>query len=256
MALPEVWFLRDGQVAPALNMARDVVLLDALVAGEIPGAVRMYQWSSPAVSVGRHQPVAHTVNIPFCATHGIPIVRRPSGGRGVLHGHDLTIALVLPLALLPPEARSVCASHGLIATAVGEALYSLGFPCRLGTEYATWDERSGDCFAHRTTADLVFEDGTKAAGGAQARGAGFLLEQLSIPLGTPPVSHSSVFRGPTAAPDGRLASVPLDRLVEAIRTALESALSARCTDASWPAGTVAEAARRADEFIVDSSAAL
>ena len=53
---------------------------------------------------------------------GLPVVRRPTGGRAVLHGQDLTISLALRLEWLPPECRSVPASYRLLMEPVKAAL--------------------------------------------------------------------------------------------------------------------------------------
>ena len=75
-------------------MGADVALLDELAAGG-PPALRLYRWSAPAVSLGRFQR-DDVVDPAACARLGVEVVRRPSGGRALLHGGDLTYAVTMP----------------------------------------------------------------------------------------------------------------------------------------------------------------
>src|ERR1039457_4034277 len=75
------------------NMRRDVSLLDACARGEIPGAVRLYGLRPACLSLGRMQPL-DDVDLEACARDGIDVVRRPSGGRAVLHDQEVTYSVV------------------------------------------------------------------------------------------------------------------------------------------------------------------
>jgi hypothetical protein len=74
-------------------MAGDVALLEAFQRGEIPPTLRVYQWASPALTYGVNQQLPPRL-VDACAALGIPMLRRPTGGKAVLHGHDLTVGLV------------------------------------------------------------------------------------------------------------------------------------------------------------------
>src|SRR5437016_10259769 len=76
-----------------VNMARDLALLDECVRGEIAGAVRLYSFSPACVSIGRLQPLSD-VDGERSARDGVDVVRRPSGGRAVLHDQEVTYAVV------------------------------------------------------------------------------------------------------------------------------------------------------------------
>jgi lipoate-protein ligase A len=78
------------------NMARD----EALLAEGTP-ALRFYRWSPPCVSLGYFQNAAADIDLDYLTREGIDLVRRPTGGRAVLHEHELTYAVVLPESLLP-----------------------------------------------------------------------------------------------------------------------------------------------------------
>lgn len=198
-----------------------------------PGAVRVYTWSAPAVSVGRLQNVERSVRVEECRRLGVPVVRRPTGGRGVLHGWDLTIAVAAQVDTLPPVARSVPCSHRFLMQGIAEGLHSLGYPVIAGAVPALEGFRSGDCFAAATLADLVYADGTKAAGGAQLRERGVLLEQISIPRERPAISPADVFLGHAGTYDGRLANAALADLVDAVLRGLASVLQCSWRVSVW-----------------------
>jgi lipoate-protein ligase A len=94
--------LSDGVCPPEATMAGDVALLEAFLRGEIPPTLRVYQWASPALTYGVNQQLPPRL-VDACAALGIPMLRRPTGGKAVLHGHDLTVALVFRYVALTPS---------------------------------------------------------------------------------------------------------------------------------------------------------
>jgi lipoate-protein ligase A len=103
----------DGLLPGATNMARDVAMLEAVSKGESPPTIRLYGWDPPCLSLGRHQGT-EAADLEFCSAEGIDVVRRPTGGRALLHHLELTYAVVAPVGVDPlprglQEAyRSVC----------------------------------------------------------------------------------------------------------------------------------------------------
>jgi len=94
--------LNDGVCPPEATMAGDVALLEAFQRGEIPPTLRVYQWASPALTYGVNQQLPPRL-VDACNALGIPMLRRPTGGKAVLHGHDLTVALVFRYVALTPS---------------------------------------------------------------------------------------------------------------------------------------------------------
>jgi len=92
-------------------MAGDVALLEAFQRGEIPPTLRVYQWASPALTYGVNQQLPPRL-VDACNALGIPMLRRPTGGKAVLHGHDLTAALVFRYESPPSQALSPLAKGG------------------------------------------------------------------------------------------------------------------------------------------------
>src|SRR5579872_6761417 len=85
--------LLDAPAPGEDNMRRDLELLDVCARGAIPGAVRLYAFSPPCLSLGRMQPI-DDVDLDACARDGVDVVRRPSGGRAVLHDQEVTYSVV------------------------------------------------------------------------------------------------------------------------------------------------------------------
>ncbi|MBU1074362.1 octanoyltransferase, partial [bacterium] len=84
--------IRDGARSGAENMAADARLLEAHRPGDDP-VLRLYRWSPPAVSYGYHQRAAD-FDAEAVARRGYGLVRRPTGGRAILHADELTYAVV------------------------------------------------------------------------------------------------------------------------------------------------------------------
>jgi lipoate-protein ligase A len=194
------WRLLDDLHAPpraaAGQMEADLALLGSVAAGREP-ALRLYRWAPPALSLGRFQP-ASDVDGDTCARLGVEIVRRPSGGRGLLHGADLTYAVALPR---PPGASGrVSAVYELVAGALIAGLARLGVTASV----ARRDGPAGPvCFAAQQGADLRVGD-RKLCGSAQARRDGAVLQHGSILLTRFEFDETDLLRAPADGP-------PLDR---------------------------------------------
>src|SRR5437016_14340576 len=79
----------DAPASGVWNMERDAVLLDECARGDSAGAVRLYGFDPPCLTLGRMQPESD-VDAQACARAGVDVVRRPSGGRAVLHDQGVT----------------------------------------------------------------------------------------------------------------------------------------------------------------------
>src|SRR5256885_6330533 len=95
--------LLDPPAEGAWNMAVDEVLLDGVAAGSSPPTIRFYAWAPPCLSLGYFQSF-DVVDIAGCASLGVDVVRRPTGGRAILHDRELTYSVALPLSLLGNDA--------------------------------------------------------------------------------------------------------------------------------------------------------
>jgi len=185
----------DGGHAAAHNMAVDEAMLAAYADGKAPPTIRLYYWATPAVSLGYSQDVRKSrIDLDYCEAVGISVVRRPTGGRAVLHGHDVTFSLVTDDSRIPKAFRGVVGSHLWIIQGVVRAFELLGIRACLGSSGSSRhaETAGGDCFAHIAECDVRWEHG-KCAGAAQARKWGAILEQGSIPHAAPRVDCDRVF---------------------------------------------------------------
>ncbi|MGD9253963.1 MAG: hypothetical protein PVG92_08530, partial [Holophagae bacterium] len=119
----------DGDLAGAANMARDVAILEAVASGGSPPTLRLYGWNPPCLTLGRHQGV-DAANFEFCRSNGIDIVRRPTGGRALLHHLEQTYSVVAPLGA-GPLPKPLQEAYRTICRALVAAMQSLGVRAEL-----------------------------------------------------------------------------------------------------------------------------
>ena len=87
--------IKDGYHTGFMNMAIDEAIMIAHRKGLVPPTIRFYQWSPPTVSLGYFQDLKKEVDIDICRKSGIDIVRRPTGGKAVLHDQELTYSFII-----------------------------------------------------------------------------------------------------------------------------------------------------------------
>lgn len=171
------------------NMRLDSDLLRRCAAGNTAGAIRVYWFDPPCLSLGRMQPDSD-VDREACARDGIDVVRRPSGGRAVLHDDEVTYAVVCRVDD-PWFGGDVMTSCARIHRAVAAGLARLGVATTPHALTAV-DRRAAraasgvaDCFARASAHELLDPAGNKLVGSAQARRAGALLQHGSVLLSAP-----------------------------------------------------------------------
>ncbi|MBC8089712.1 MAG: lipoate--protein ligase family protein, partial [Phycisphaerae bacterium] len=95
--LPDEWrVLRTAPAAGSWNMACDLTLLDLARAGRT-GFLRVYGWREPTVSFGRNERTAGIFSKDALAAAGLVAVRRPTGGRALLHHREITYSVAVPV---------------------------------------------------------------------------------------------------------------------------------------------------------------
>lgn len=222
----------DGACPAASNMAIDEAILMACLSGEAPPTLRLYRWRKPAISLGFFQDLyrAH-MDIEYCQDAGIELVRRPTGGRAVLHGHDLTFSVILGIQHLPESASDILGSHRWLMSGIVAGLQSLGIQAQIGEVISGTRPGmpSADCFAHTAECDIHVGQ-EKIAGAAQVRRNDFLLEQGSIPCRAPLVDPGKVFRGRNPNPPDLLSDIPAGDIENAIVTGFRDDLSVEFTE--------------------------
>lgn len=173
-------FLPYSEHCGATNMAIDEVLLEDVIAGNCGATLRLYGFSPPAVSIGLNQQL-DDATIARIQANRIDVVRRPTGGRAVLHLHDLTYSFTCADETAGgPLKSSVTAAYRQICQGLIESLRLLGLQTELGESQSPY-RHLADCFLATTPADLHCR-GWKIAGSAQVRRRGAVLQHGSIPL--------------------------------------------------------------------------
>jgi len=249
-AVSGIWrLIHDGAGDAARNMAVDEAILESVIAGAQPPTVRFYRWAKPSVSLGRLQRAEKVLNMSLCRERGIPVVQRLTGGKAVLHGHDLTLCVVVPLRSFAP-ARRVLDVHLRLVSALARGFRILGVDTRpvVQAERRLLKGSHANCFAHALPGDLTTEDGVKLVGGAQYRRADVVMEQMSIPVGDLPASLRNVLYPWNEPPETPLKGIALDELIRAIQEGVASELSIQWQPASLDPDEIARAERRRAEY--------
>lgn len=169
---------RDG----AWNMAVDEAIFRARAERLVPPTLRLYRWHPPAVSLGRFQALDERVNRQAIVRRGYGLVRRPTGGRGILHNHELTYSVAVRETDIV-GGETLLGSYKQISRGIEMGLRELGIEVTAGEESNGPRERAlpAICFAKAARADLVAQ-GRKIVGSAQTRSRGAILQHGSIPL--------------------------------------------------------------------------
>ncbi|MBF0487129.1 MAG: lipoate--protein ligase family protein [Nitrospirae bacterium] len=177
------------------NMAADEAIALMVESGDSPPTLRFYGWTVPSVTIGAFQRIAN-INTSACQTLNIPVVRRPTGGRAIVHDDELTFSLSTGTRTAP-FSESLLHNYTTIGTAFFQAFQRLGLDCaitqrRLKRSEASPATANPMCFSAASYSEITI-DGRKILGAAQKRYRGALLEQGSIPLSVNRPLLSQVF---------------------------------------------------------------
>jgi lipoyl(octanoyl) transferase len=198
----ETWrFIDSGNCSPSYNMALDEALLDWHSEGNIPPTIRFYGWDPATLSVGYFQKVEKEINMDAVKEHGLGFVRRPTGGRGVLHDDELTYSVIVSEDH-PEMPKTVTEAYRVISEGILKGFQGLGLEAYFAVP-KTAEEREGlknprsaVCFDAPSWYELVVE-GRKVAGSAQTRQKGVILQHGSILLDLDEDKLFSLFKYPS-----------------------------------------------------------
>ena len=156
-------------------MALDQALMDhAAATGQ--WIFRVYGWSAPTVSFGRHQAAGRTYDRDKIGRAGFDVVRRPTGGRAILHHREITYSVAAPVA----AASDLNESYGHINRLLVDGLRMLGVAAEIAAPTARAASPSAQpCFDHPSAGELVVGN-RKLVGSAQWRSGSALLQHGSI----------------------------------------------------------------------------
>lgn len=165
----------------AWNMAVDEAILEAVYSKEAPPTLRLYAWEPACLSLGQFQPFAE-VDVEALPQQGWEVVRRPTGGRAILHVDELTYSVIAP-ETEPRVAGGVLESYLRLSEALLEALRLLGLSPE-ANEKAPDKPKDGFnpvCFEVPSNYEITV-GGKKLIGSAQARRLGSILQHGALPL--------------------------------------------------------------------------
>ena len=211
--------VRSGHSDGYTNMALDEAIMWAVGKGTAPPTLRFYGWQPPAVSLGYFQELEESIDRGEIHKRGWGLVRRPTGGRAILHDDEVTYSVCLPQQLLP-QGDSVVQSYRELSRGIEAGLQLLGVAAELGAKHDQ-QKRTGRrqpviCFAQTARVDMTVA-GRKIVGSAQVRRDGIILQHGSIPLTLDWAAHLAVMPPRDSSQGGpglRQAAVPVADAVE------------------------------------------
>lgn len=222
----------DGDLPGALNMARDVAILEAVSEGASPPTLRLYGWDPPCLTLGKHQGL-DAADLGFCAGSGVDVVRRPTGGRALLHHLELTYAVIAPLGV-PPLPKNLQEAYRRVCTGLVRACRELGVEAELtGGEVnlqLPGPRSTVPCFEAPAGGEVVVA-GRKLIGSAMRAHHGVILQHGAVLLGWDDHLQAGAMGVGDAAALRRAVTTLGDELDDAIdRPQLERLLAAAMAD--------------------------
>ena len=189
--------IEDGPQDGESNMAIDRAILASCASGKTLPTLRLYSWERPTLTVGYAQDFSKEIDVDRCRKLGIQIVRRPTGGRALLHNHEVTYSLTAPIphSKFPP---SLLGAYKVVARALLEGLKEIGV---CGADLASGGKsdrgrhsfHSPSCLSSINYLEIEVQ-GAKLVGSAQRRTKGAFLQHGSILLDCDRALLNSLFK--------------------------------------------------------------
>lgn len=220
------WHLIIDEARPGYaNMARDQALLD-LADRNGTGVLRLYRWSPHCLSLGRNEPALKRYHREQIEALSLDVVRRPTGGRAVWHGRELTYAVTAPIERFGSLAQAYHTIHQMLARAV----HSLGTAAWLAPSPSRPTRLdAGACFASPAGGEVMVAD-QKLIGSAQLKQGAALLQHGSLLIDDDQSTVQSVTRGDPP----RSLDAPLARLLNRQVSFEEVARAVQAAARTWP----------------------
>lgn len=184
--------IQDSLGDGTLNMITDRAILMACNEGKVPATLRLYGWQRPTLSIGYSQEISQCIDLESCERNNIPVVRRFTGGRALLHQHEMTYSVIAPIPH-PAFPGSLRGSFERISQAILESLKIGGIE---GATVAGKNKirdvsgRSPACFSMANHCEITVR-GKKLVGSAQRRLRSAFLQHGSVILDmAPKLTHT------------------------------------------------------------------
>ncbi len=181
------WRLIDsGPCSAAYNMAIDEAIAYSVEKEMVPPTLRLYEWNSLAVTIGYFQRISD-IDIEYCKKNDIPVIRRPTGGRAILHGDDITYSFSTKTKT-DFFSNDLFESYKKISEALILALSKINLSAELILKREkkyfmsySQEQRSPLCFNSASFGEITVNN-KKIIGSAQKRWVDCLLQQGTIPI--------------------------------------------------------------------------
>jgi len=180
--MPTPWrLLTTPPARGSWNMAVDEAILESATRGDVPPTLRLFAWQPACLSLGYAQPIAD-VDRARLAQQGWELVRRPTGGKAILHTDELTYSVTGPQSE-PRLTGSVLESYRRLSAALLKALHLLGIPAQSQAEVLHMNSgpKGPVCFEVPSKYEITV-GGKKLIGSAQARRRDGVLQHGTLPL--------------------------------------------------------------------------
>ena len=173
--------IRSGTATGAWNMAVDEAILEAATRGDVPPTLRLYAWDPPCLSLGYAQP-ASDVDLERLVARSWDLVRRPTGGRAILHTDELTYSVCGP-ETEPALSGDIISSYQRLSSAILNALEEIGLAVQAlpQEKLAPGSLPEPVCFEVPSNYEITV-NGKKLVGSAQSRRRGGVLQHGTLPL--------------------------------------------------------------------------
>ena len=173
----------DFSHSAAFNMAADFYCLESCFKPPIVH-FRLYDWQLPSITIGYMQKVLELLDFESLKKDNIAWIRRPTGGRAVLHDNDITYSCIFP-ASLSAMGNSVMETYSIISRGLMAGLAMCGIECDSHDSFDQFRETKREiklpCFLAPNRKEIMAK-GKKLVGSAQKRSALAVLQHGSIPL--------------------------------------------------------------------------
>ena len=162
-------------------MRVDEAIFESVATGRSVPTIRLYAWPGAAISLGRHQEAAPLLNEERCRQDGVEVLRRPTGGKAILHQRgDITYS-VIAREDAHPLSRNILASYRSVNAALAVGLAALGIRAAVRENAPVWPDTGVGfgCFESPSRQEIYWA-GRKLVASAQRRRNETFLQQGAI----------------------------------------------------------------------------
>lgn len=185
-------------------MDADIGLFERAEAGLLQNpTIRIYGWNNNCISLGHSQDPDTELHIDSCRSHGVEVVKRPTGGGIVLHNsHEITYSIVSQKSWIP--FKDMMDTYIYISEAIVDGIRSLGIDAEISNRRQKGFTRY--CYLFPSSHEIVYK-GKKLVGSAQKRGRRALLQQGSILVHKGEMTHERLIKGYSGDFEARSTSI-------------------------------------------------